>query len=116
MRRHAVENLGPVDESMHCRGVALGGRGFDADAAQVMHDRHPSRLVPDDRVLDVVRRIVGTEIFDEGEVEVLPRPAPAVAGTQKEDATAVEEDEVEEGEIGESNRRDPKEKGNEEED
>ena len=54
---------------MHCRGTPLGGRGFDADAAKLIKDRHPSRLVPDEDVLDIVRRIVGPDMYDEGEVE-----------------------------------------------
>ncbi|GAA5872272.1 hypothetical protein JCM16303_001037 [Sporobolomyces ruberrimus] len=101
MRRFSVENLGPVDETMHCRGIPLGGRGFDSDAAKLMSDRHPSRLVPDEQVLDVVRRIVGTEIFDEGEVEVLPRAGSEDSKIKEDKTEDVEEGEVEEGELKE---------------
>jgi len=100
MDRYPVDNLGPVDETMHCRGTPLGGRGFDADAAKLIKDRHPSRLVPDEDVLDIVRRIVGPDMYDEGEVEVLPREAhPAERG---EEMGELEEGEVEEGEIDET--------------
>lgn len=101
MKRSAVQNLGPVDESMHCRGTSLGGRGFDSDAAKLMSDRHPSKLVPDEDVLDVVRRIVGTEIFDEGEVELLPRQVDEAQEDRQveEDVGEREEREIEEGEV-----------------
>jgi len=100
MDRYPVDNLGPVDETMHCRGTPLGGRGFDADAARLIQDRHPSRLVPDEDVLDIVRRIVGPDMYDEGEVEVLPREVqPAIQGSEVDE---LEEGEVEEGEIDEA--------------
>ncbi|GAA5951491.1 hypothetical protein JCM3765_005951 [Sporobolomyces pararoseus] len=101
MKRSAVQNLGAVDESMHCRGTPLGGRGFDSDAAKLMSDRHPSRLVPDEDVLDVVRRIVGTEIFDEGEVELLPRQVDETQQEERMDGNMGEreEGEIEEGEV-----------------
>ncbi|GAA5926374.1 uncharacterized protein JCM15063_000260 [Sporobolomyces koalae] len=103
MKRFHVENLGPVDESMHCRGTSLGARGFDTDAAKLMHDRHPSNLVPDEDVLAAVRRIVGTEIFDEGEVELLPRPTSAEGTESGAAETAAEQErEMEEGEIEEA--------------
>ena len=95
-----MDNLGPVDETMHCRGTPLGGRGFDADAAKLIKDRHPSQLVPDEDVLDIVRRIVGTVMYDEGEVEVLPREAPHAERVEETDE--LEEGEVEEGEIDET--------------
>ncbi|GAA6059175.1 hypothetical protein JCM10212_005520 [Sporobolomyces blumeae] len=89
----SVTDLGPVDESDHCRGTALGGRGFDSSAKAILEDRHPSNLVRDEHVLDIVRRIVGNELYDEGEVEVLPREQEAVQPD--------EEEEMEEGEIRE---------------
>ncbi|GAA5906052.1 uncharacterized protein JCM6883_002536 [Sporobolomyces salmoneus] len=102
MKRSRVENLGPIEESMHCRGTPLGGRGFDSDAAKVMDDRHPRKLVPDEDVLDVVLRIVGSEIFDEGEVELLPRQVQEEEEEEEERTEGAEdEDDREEGEIEE---------------
>ncbi|GAA5954808.1 hypothetical protein JCM10213_008946 [Rhodosporidiobolus nylandii] len=72
MEQFAVEDLGPVDHHDSCEGVPLGGPGFDADAATRMEERH-SALVPDSDVVEAVRRIVGTELWDEGVCEVVPR-------------------------------------------
>jgi hypothetical protein len=87
---------------MHCRGTPLGGRGFDSDAAKIMSDRHPSKLVPDEDILDTIRRIVSNEIFDEGEVELLPRETNEARGEEMRGETEErEEGEIEEGEVPE---------------
>ncbi|CDR46204.1 hypothetical protein NBRC10512_004314 [Rhodotorula toruloides] len=73
MRRFHVENLGDVPDSDDCEGIQLGGQTpSDANAAEVMESRH-SALVPHEDVLDAVRRIAGSELWDEGACEVLPR-------------------------------------------
>ncbi|PRQ70820.1 hypothetical protein AAT19DRAFT_10977 [Rhodotorula toruloides] len=73
MRRFHVENLGDVPDSDDCEGIQLGGQTpSDANAAEVMESRH-SALVPHEDVLAAVRRIAGSELWDEGACEVLPR-------------------------------------------
>lgn len=73
MRRFHVENLGDVPDSDDCEGIQLGGQSpSDANAAEVMESRH-SALVPHEDVLRAVRRIAGSELWDEGACEVLPR-------------------------------------------
>ncbi|BGP35386.1 hypothetical protein JCM10296v2_007222 [Rhodotorula toruloides] len=73
MRRFHVENLGDVPDSEDCEGIQLGGQTpSDANAAEVMESRH-SALVPHEDVLAAVRRIAGSELWDEGACEVLPR-------------------------------------------
>ncbi|GAA5973940.1 hypothetical protein JCM11641_001232 [Rhodosporidiobolus odoratus] len=71
MRSFPVENLGPIDHHDACHGIPLGG-SHGAGASSRLHERH-SALVPDMDVEEVVRRIVGTELWDEGVCEVVPR-------------------------------------------
>lgn len=73
MRRFQAENLGDVPVSDDCECIQLGRQTPSAtDTAEVMKSRHAA-LVPQKDVPAAVRRIAGSELWDEGVCEVSSR-------------------------------------------